>query len=545
MANLLQKASIVLTPTAYDDGKVLCAKPSEPPYGDFDFSRNSAATRVNAQGLVENVQILSSNLVQNGSFSEEGTEEVSNGSFSQEGSELVTNGNFDTDSDWFKSGQVTIGGGVAYFDSDGTFTQIAQNLSGISGKSAKVVIEITEYNQGTLKVLFSGGAQQNLPTSVGTHTLYFSNVASNTLNIARVGGVTNIKIDNISVKEVIDATNIPRIDYTDGTASILLEGQSTNLVTYSSDFSQSVWSKIGLAVNSNQVISPDGSVNADEINITAANAHFLFDVISVSPSTNYTFTFYAKKGTATDASYSILNETNFTNIVNTTSYFNQISNTGWTRISVEFTTPVGCNSIRVYPLRDGSSTGTIYIFGAQVEALPYPTSYIPTSGAIATRLADSVTGAGDATTFNSDEGVLYAEISTLNGDSGSNRTISLSDSTNGNQIRFYFPINVENQIKIRVDVGGSTIYVSDYNIATSETPIKLAFRYSPNGMDVYGNGALVSSSLLFPNFTNNLNRLQFKRGDAQSGEDFFGKVKSLITYNTALTDAELECLTTI
>ena len=201
MSNLLDKASIILTPTAYNNGEALCVKPSDGS-GDFDFSRNSAATRVNAQGLVENVQILSSNLVQNGDFSEEGVEEVSNGSFSQEGAELVTNGDFATDSDWFKSGQVTIGGGVAYFDSDGTFTQIAQNLSGISGKSAKVVIEITEYNQGTLKVLFSGGAQQNLPTSVGTHTLYFSNVASNTLNIARVGGVTNIKIDNVSVREV-------------------------------------------------------------------------------------------------------------------------------------------------------------------------------------------------------------------------------------------------------------------------------------------------------------------------------------------------------
>ena len=66
------------------------------------FSSNSAATRVNAQGLVENVQILSSNLVQNGDFSEEGSEEVSNGSFSQEGSELVTNGSIlqITDSDW-------------------------------------------------------------------------------------------------------------------------------------------------------------------------------------------------------------------------------------------------------------------------------------------------------------------------------------------------------------------------------------------------------------------------------------------------------------
>jgi len=86
MANLLEKASIVLTPTAYNNGEALCIKPDDGS-GDFQFSRNSAATRVNAQGLVENVQILSGNLVQNGSFSEEGVQEVSNGSFSQEGAE--------------------------------------------------------------------------------------------------------------------------------------------------------------------------------------------------------------------------------------------------------------------------------------------------------------------------------------------------------------------------------------------------------------------------------------------------------------------------
>ena len=99
MSNLLDKASIILTPTAYNNGEALCVKPSDGS-GDFDFSRNSAATRVNAQGLVENVQILSSNLVQNGDFSEEGVEEVSNGSFSQEGAETCYNGDFDTDSNW-------------------------------------------------------------------------------------------------------------------------------------------------------------------------------------------------------------------------------------------------------------------------------------------------------------------------------------------------------------------------------------------------------------------------------------------------------------
>ena len=146
----------------------------------------------------------SPNRVANGNFSQIGNEEVTNGDFSQIGSEQVTNGDFATDSNWSKSGQVTISEGVAYFDSDGTFTQIAQTLSGISGKNAKVVVEITEYNQGTLKVLFSGGTQQNLPTSVGVHTLYFSNVSSNTINIARVGGVTNIKICLLYTSDAAD-----------------------------------------------------------------------------------------------------------------------------------------------------------------------------------------------------------------------------------------------------------------------------------------------------------------------------------------------------
>ena len=111
--------------------------------GDMYFSRNSAATRVNAQGLVENVQILSSNLVQNGSFSQIGAEEVTNGSFSQEGSELVTNGGFDTDSDWTLSGW-NISGGSA--NNDGINTgNINQNIGLQQNKFYKISISITNY----------------------------------------------------------------------------------------------------------------------------------------------------------------------------------------------------------------------------------------------------------------------------------------------------------------------------------------------------------------------------------------------------------------
>ncbi len=218
MANLLDQASIVLTPTAYDNGKVLCAKPSEPPYGDFDFSRNSAATRVNAQGLVENVQILSSNLVQNGdfseegvqevsngSFSQEGVQEVSNGSFSQEGAELVTNGSFDTDTDWTilnSAGATTnISGGSLNIITNGAFSQASQDSILTSGKS--YVLDYTITSNAVVGSLAIVGGSSNLvvPSIVGTHSFYFEADGAG-FAFKRGGGALNVSIDNVSVREV-------------------------------------------------------------------------------------------------------------------------------------------------------------------------------------------------------------------------------------------------------------------------------------------------------------------------------------------------------
>jgi len=185
MANLLQKASIVLTPTAYDNGKVLCAKPSEPPYGDFDFSRNSAATRVNAQGLVENVQILSSNLVQNGDFSEEGVQEVSNGSFSQEGSELVVNGDFATDSDWTadygaSQSDITISNGELSFISSATYGFAKQQINVTSGKIYKITADIKSFS-GSMRLFSSSGNAAKTINSTGIITNYFTPIDATTL----------------------------------------------------------------------------------------------------------------------------------------------------------------------------------------------------------------------------------------------------------------------------------------------------------------------------------------------------------------------------
>ena len=78
-----------MLPSAVSDSRVHNILPNKIDT-DFQFSRASAATRVNHQGLIENVGYFSDELVRNGNFSELGPE-------------LVTNGDFATDSDWVNS----------------------------------------------------------------------------------------------------------------------------------------------------------------------------------------------------------------------------------------------------------------------------------------------------------------------------------------------------------------------------------------------------------------------------------------------------------
>ena len=202
MSNLLDKASIILTPTAYNNGEALCVKPSDGS-GDFDFSRNSAATRVNAQGLVENVQILSSNLVQNGDFSEEGAEEVSNGSFSQEGSQLIVNGDFSNgNANWtIIGGNAEISNGKLNLSNAAIYgTSINNSATVVSGKTYLVEYTISDYVSGSSQIRLGSqfGTSRN---SNGTFSEYI--VSNDTLiRLYPSSSNTTLSIDNVSVREV-------------------------------------------------------------------------------------------------------------------------------------------------------------------------------------------------------------------------------------------------------------------------------------------------------------------------------------------------------
>ena len=288
MANLLDQASIVLTPTAYDNGKVLCAKPSEPPYGDFDFSRNSAATRVNAQGLVENVQILSSNLVQNGDFSEEGSEEVSNGSFSQEGVELVTNGSFDTDSNWngVNTNGVTISNGSLNFSETTISHNITQGGVVEVGKSYKVTLTISNYVKGSVRIATgaTGTASLNY-SSNGTFTFYGIADANTVLYIqSRGASGTTLSIDNVSVREVGQ-------DWTLGTGWSIGEDKA---ISDGSDTSVSGWLRQNNILTAGKTYTFSCSVETSDSGLVGSVNDFYVKFLDIdNGSGEYTATFTA------------------------------------------------------------------------------------------------------------------------------------------------------------------------------------------------------------------------------------------------------------
>ena len=292
-------------------------------------------------------------------------------------------------------------------------------------------------------------------------------------DVVRGSAATRVNAEGL-IEDVV-ATNIPRIDYTDGTASILLEPLSTNLI-----------------VNS--------ELNNIENIVVSAVSH--------------TISFYGTGSITLSGTHAAT-----------------LSGTGANdRVTLTFTPSAG-----TLICTDSGSVDK-----KQLEALSYATSYIPTSGQIASRLADKVTGAGDVTTFNSTEGVLYAEVAAL-ADDGTNRYITLNSGFKNDSVRIYYNSLSQNQISIQVRSTDNVQAIYNYTLSDVRDFVKVAILYKLNEFKMYVNGSLVytDTSGLTPI---GLSQLDF---DSAGAESFYGKVKSVITFNTALTDAELTCLTTI
>lgn len=159
----------------------------------------------------------------------------------------------------------------------------------------------------------------------------------------------------------------------------LVEVCPWNFMQYSEDFGNGVWSTTGITITTNTTTAPNGTTTADTADITVNGGHYLLQSFGCVPNQQYTFSFYVKRGTATDLYYSVFDNTNGSNIIAPSSYYSQTSSTNWSRISVSFTTPNNCTAISVYPLRDTPVIGTAYLWGAQLNIGSTAKPYFPTT----------------------------------------------------------------------------------------------------------------------------------------------------------------------
>ena len=383
-------------------------------------------------------------------------------------------------------------------------------------------------------------------------------------DFTRSGSATRINSQGLieTVANGQSRLNYPMIDgKVVGCPSHLLENSATNLVQYSEEFSNAYWTKNLSNIVSNNAISPDGSLNASKLvsSNDGQNSRIEFFPIA-SDNTIYTSSLFVKKGDLNFISLNLRDKTGVTRVayfdinnVTVSSTINsptdaKIENygNGWFKVSISVNVGSGGTSVRaqyVLASADGSvNTGLntfLYIYGAQVEAGSFPTSYIPTNGSSVTRSAETANGAGDAATFNDSEGVLMAEISALV-DDNSFRYISISDGTSSNTIRLYYT-STSNSVTYQVRFGGSLEVLSTVAVNDITNYNKIAVKWKLNDFSMFINGLEVTTDTS-GNTPIGLNLLQFTDANGTSSS-FYGNTKQVQYYNSALTDSELEQLT--
>ena len=531
---LLEKASLFLTPYAWREGRLFSSKPTNSSNGTFSVTRATTATRVNAAGLVELVPynlFTWSQGFENAAWNKQSTSITANNQTAPDGTLTADTMNVSA-----------------------TISNVSQTLSLVAGTYTASIwvktINVTTAGNLRFSITIDGTLTSFTFTPTSTWTRFTQTftaaVSVGVVQIVRGSGfVGDVAIWGAQLVEGTSALdyqmtetrlNIPRLDYSLGSCpNILLEPQRTNLVLRSEEFDNATWTRSAVTVTANATTSPNGTNNADLIT-TSATFNNIFQSITVTQNTTYTFTFWALQGSMTDLKYSVYNVTGVSNIVAPTSYYSQTNSSSWTRITVAFTTPAGCTQINIYPIRDTGVIGTVYFWGAQLEAGAYATSYIPTTSASVTRNADTFTLSNVFTNNMSSSagGTWFVELRNnrvLTRDTPSNGLCLLDSSLSSFGFRIKTYVNARLAIA-KVIAGGETgLYVT-----TTDT-CKIAIKWNGTTADIFENGVKVIAATAFT--PTNMEALVGVALDVPK------YINDTALYNTPISDAECIAITTL
>jgi len=496
-----------------------------------------------------------------------------------EGAEEINNGDFATDlSGWDLQGTnatntITWETNGARIISTGVNIGMAQTSVLTIGKTYRLTCDVA-ITVG--KIGLDGATSGSTVNMVeGFNEIIFTAI-STTFKIKRITGNDNCLLDNVSVKEytsadmdvtrATDATRVdengliadvlsgvPRIDYTGGGCPhILAEPMRTNEIVNSdtSDFGV-VRSARGVQETKLGIIegykysytsaNPNINKNYSESTLGYKTLSVYFDATN-SDYCQLNLASGGNGGTGANVLFTPSTQTfgsiseNATYVRNSSANFESLGNNIYRiMLTTEFISYFGSTTFPIIYFGDNSN---VWIGGVQVEQGSYATSYIPTSGSTVTRNQDIFTRDGIGSLINSTEGVLFVEMAALAND-GTNKRISLSNGTNSYRIVISYSTSNNIQIFIVGAPAGTFAPSKSIDITLNS---KIAVSWSSTEARFYVDGSPILVTL--GNFSYTASTLsELKTEDGAGGSDFFGKVKQLQVYTTALTDTQLAALT--
>jgi hypothetical protein len=595
---LIDKASLLFVPSVVAEGKAFNILPSgnrapdnkggagyDQTRADFDFDRgsNTAATRVNADGLIEKYRenlLLQSNAFDT-TWASVGATETSG----QSGYDNTNNAWLiqSTSSNGRIEQNTSYGSGVrtySVYAKAGTSNILRIRMQG--GANAYADFDLSDGSvdytdsdviESKINSVGSGWYRCSINTNDTSTKVYIYVIGASGLNIL----IQNTQLESgLVATDVLTSgattgkagvlVDLPRINFDANgeNGSLLLEPSRTNLNAYSEYIDG--WSdKINVTLTPNAATSPEGVDNAYKIYPTATGSAYFFDSQNLVSGTDYSYSIFVKQDgvryyqlTTSGGATSGNNYANFDLQEGTKAFDSGFDDAdiedygnGWYRIYVVFTAAATGIGRIISTLIDEPTDGRLgaiskngtdgsLVYGSVYEAGSYPSSYIPNHGESGgvTRAADLCTGGGSAESINSTEGVLYAEISALAEDV-SFKTICLHDGTNTQRINIWY----WNDGTFKVDGHNSNVQQFNFDFDADLTATnKIAVKYKANDFSVFLNGSKMDSD------TSGATPIGLNTLDFRNGNDlypFYGNVKQLAVFNEALSDSELATLTTL
>ena len=340
---------------------------------------------------------------------------------------------------------------------------------------------------------------------------------------------------------------------------LLLEEARTNLLLQSENFG-TTWTPNGLLAfgsgsTLNALTAPDGQATADLITENTSNSQHNVYQISTTIGAKR-FSVFAKQGPG--ARLLRLIDFNATDGGQGETYFNlstgavvsgpgtiQALPDGWYRCSIQSTTTVTSTyfiSIATSALAfvyAGDGASGLYLWGAQLEAGAFPTSYIPTTSATVTRAADvstsTATSIFESSFYNQTEGTVFADGSTS---WASGNFVGSSDNTNNNRI--FIGIASGPASRLLITTSGSSVAAITVPYALN-TLLRGAGGYKENSCQFAANGVLGTedTNCTIPT----VNKLSI--GSNTTSSDFFlnGTIRRLTYWPTRFASTTLETIT--